>query len=582
VSGNGEFVSAYVERYRDMFPVRLVTIAGISVAAWLLIAPAWGLHFAIVQFGLYAIYVRVVEDARRRAAEPKTLGRLGRWTEILSLLLASHVAAYVAAAWLTRPDLWGPCLLLLIGNLMVGALQVHVTKLGFAAAVTPPSITLVGLTLRQAPHDTGLLWCVLLFIGGVLGACWRQHVTDRQAVSLLVERTVAADRLREALEAAEAERARSDQANRAKSKFLAMISHEVRTPLNVVLGLAEVLHRQTAPGPSQTLVTEIREAGGMLLRLLNAVLDLSKIESGHVTAQRAPVDVRALVEAIGRVWRLRVQEAGLALALEFEGEADQFVVQADGPKIEQTLINLISNALKLTPSGLLKIRALSLDDPAGRRLRFEVHDEGPGVAPEDRKRIFEPFEQLAAGRAAGGAGLGLAICQANLASMDGAIGVEGRAGPGSIFWFEVPAALAQRQALPASAAAPEAIVRPLSVLVVEDHPANRKLLLLLLEQLGATPAVAGNGQEALDACAARDFELVLMDVMMPVMDGLEALERLRAVEVKAGRRTPVYMLTANVFEDDVARYMRAGADGVLGKPIEVAELHALLQAAAAR
>jgi signal transduction histidine kinase len=426
-----------------------------------------------------------------------------------------------------------------------------------------------------------VIGCTVVFDVSVVGAAWRQQQSDLWSAQARAERAGAAEALRQALELAEQERIRSDEANRAKSKFLAMISHEVRTPLNVVLGMASVLKPQVANGQQSELVHEIEEAGGMLLRLLNGALDLSKIESGETVALAAPVDLCETLHAVARVWKLRVRELGLRLEVACDGAPEDFCVSTDGAKVEQVVINLLSNALKLTPEGVIAIRAVARRDDTGVKLRIEVHDEGPGVAPQYR-------EQLEAGRIAGGAGLGLAICRANVHSLGGRIGVENRTPRGAVFWFEFHAEAAdlpdrpslERAATPRSLApTPAALAprRPVRVLAAEDHPANRMLLSLLLEQLGAQVQLAENGRDAVAAHAAESWDVILMDALMPVLDGVGALTAIRDTEAAQGRRTPIYMLTANVFDEDVARYLAAGADGVLRKPIELPELAAMLE-----
>jgi PAS domain S-box-containing protein len=385
----------------------------------------------------------------------------------------------------------------------------------------------------------------------------------------------AAEALRQALEAAERERIRSDEANRAKSKFLAMISHDVRTPLNVVLGLASVLKPKLTDPAHTELVAEIESAGGMLLRLLNGVLDLSKIESGEAAARPAPVELREELLSIAGDWRERVRELVLSLGVAFDGAPEHFRVFADGAKVEQTVINFLSNALKLTPAGRIEIRATARPVRNGIAFRIAVHDEGPGVPPEYRETVFEPFEQLAEGRAAGGAGLGLAICKANVQALGGRLGVDNKPDRGAIFWFEFEAPQVEL-ADAARAAGPGASRRRLKVLAAEDHPSNRRLLMLVLDQLGADVVLAEDGAQAVSAYAEARYDLVLMDAMMPVMDGVCAVAAIRAAEPALGRRTPVFMLTANVFDEDVARYLATGADGVLRKPIELAELAAVL------
>jgi two-component system, sensor histidine kinase len=596
-----EFLTAYLERYREMFPVRLLSVAAIGIAAVLLLSPVWGAGFVLVQFAAYLMFIHVVTEAAKRPGDPRTLAWFQGWTELLTIVLTGHVAVFTFAIWQLHPDLLLECLLLVVGNMVLGGLQVHMSWRGFLLATAPPSIVLLPMLASLSHNGVAVIGCTCVFDVAVVAAAWRQQQSDRWSAQARAERAGAADELRAALALAEQERIRSDEANRAKSKFLAMISHEVRTPLNVVLGMASVLKPQVAGDQQSELVHEIEEAGGMLLRLLNGALDLSKIESGESAAVAAPVDLRETLQAVARVWKLRVHELGLRLEVDCDGAPEDFCVRTDGAKVEQVVINFLSNALKLTPSGTIAIRAIARREAqseiGGVKLRIEVHDEGPGVAPEYRERVFEPFEQLEAGRVAGGAGLGLAICRANVQSLGGRIGVENRTPRGAVFWFEFhadAADLPDRLTSPppptatsagtgqaartafAKPALPPA-QRPLRVLAAEDHPANRMLLSLLLEQLGAEVELAENGQEAVTVYSTQSCDVVLMDALMPVLDGVGALAAIREAEAASGRRTPIYMLTANVFDEDVARYLAAGADGVLRKPIELPELAAVLE-----
>ena len=568
---SAEFLRAYLDRYREMFPVRLLSVAAIGVAAAVLLGPVWAGSFVLIQFAAYAAFMAAVEQADRRAGQSETLQRFGARTEILTIILTGHVAVFVWLAWRAEPHLILESFLLLVGNMVLGGLQAHVSWRGFLLATLPPSLVLYPMMWALSRGDPAVAVCTLVFEVAVIAEAWRQQLSDRRAALARAERVVAAETLRVALGAAEQERLRSDEANRAKSKFLAMISHEVRTPLNVVLGLASVLKPKLDDPTHTELVGEIENAGGMLLRLLNGALDLSKIESGEAAARPAPVDLREALQAIAGVWRERVRELGLILSVAFDGAPEHFRVLADGAKVEQTVINFLSNALKLTPSGQIEIRAAAHPAAEAVALRIAVHDEGPGVPEEYREKVFEPFEQLAEGRAAGGAGLGLAICKANVHALGGRLGVDNKPGRGAVFWFEFEA-----PQIELVEAAPEAHPatsehRP-KVLAAEDHPINRRLLALLLDQLGADVVLVEDGAQAVAAYAEARYDLVLMDVMMPVMDGVSALAAIRAEEPALGRRTLIFMLTANVFAEDVARYMAGGADGVLRKPIELSEL----------
>jgi signal transduction histidine kinase/ActR/RegA family two-component response regulator len=380
-------------------------------------------------------------------------------------------------------------------------------------------------------------------------------------------------RLQALVREAQAQRQAAETASRAKSAFLAVTSHEVRTPLNAVLGLAEGLRREPLNPQQASLAEGIVDAGAMLVRLLNAVLDLSKIEAGESTLNEAPFALDATLRTIVRVWRAKAAEMGVELELCMEGLPQPCLLLADAGKVEQSLINLVSNALKFTPrGGGVRITALAERAAGGVDVVLTVDDTGPGVPAEDRERILRPYEQTATGRAAGGAGLGLSICAGHLAQMGGRISVGEASGGGASFRLMFPAKPAPVvEALPPGVAA-TAVGAPLRVLAAEDNAANRRVLEVLLTPAGVELAFATNGREALEATQVSAFDLILMDANMPVMDGVEALKAIRAL----GVGTPVHMLTANAFAEDVDRYLAAGADGVLHKPVAVSDLYELL------
>lgn len=580
-----DYLKAYAERYRDMFPVRLATIAAIFLLTFWVLGWGWAANFALFQFGLYVPLWHAVQTALARPDAPGAARRFRLSAEIITLCLAGHNALFILAAWQAEPEHLDYLRLLLAGNLMVGAHQVHISRASFAAAVLPPSIAAMVIASYQVGSDPRLLGAVALFVIGVSAAAWRQWRSDRETINLMITVTERSREIRAALAEAEVNRAAAERANKAKSRFLAMISHEVRTPLNVILGLTEVLRGRPRPAAEAAVVTDMADAGGMLLRLLNGALDISKIESGQDDLQLAPVDLSERLDAIARIWRSRVEELGLTLEIERQGAPEHFVVMTDEARVEQVLINYLSNALKLSPSGTIRILARALPAPDGRiDLDFEVHDQGPGVPADQRDRIFQPFEQLPAGRAAGGSGLGLALCRASVEALGGALGVRSARPQGAVFWFRFTADRAAPASIPASPDAPAPIASDHAprILAAEDHPANRKLLTLLLEPFGVDLILVENGQEAVAAVRDQTFDLVLMDVMMPVMDGVEALIAIRAEQAASGRpRTPIHMLTANVFDEDVARYRAAGADGVLKKPIEIAALQSVILGALA-
>lgn len=369
--------------------------------------------------------------------------------------------------------------------------------------------------------------------------------------------------------ALEAEHRAAEQASRAKSAFLAVTSHEVRTPLNAVLGLAQTLKREPLTSGQHELIDGVLASGEMLLRLLNAVLDMSRIEANEVTAQVSNFDLGTMLTAIVNIWTPYAREQGIDLTLDTTGLGGR-LIRSDEGRIEQTVVNLVANAIKFTPRG--ERIAICVFSGEGL-LRVEVIDGGPGVADLDRERIFQPFEQTDTGREAGGTGLGLSICTGNVRLLGGEIGTDRTEAGRSRFWFQCPVETSSQDLLEAPEEPGEVQVG-LRVLAAEDNPANRRVLQLLLAPADVELTFAEDGQQALNALATARYDLVLMDANMPVMDGVEAVRRIRSGDLAPG--AAIHMLTANAFAEDVNRYMAAGADGVLTKPIHLPSLFAVL------
>jgi signal transduction histidine kinase len=410
---------------------------------------------------------------------------------------------------------------------------------------------------RPAPPDEALLE-TLHRIGAILGR--------------VVERRRAILRLKRNHELA-AERDAAELASSAKSAFLAATSHEVRTPLNAVIGLAEALARESLTPYQRDLNDGILEAGQMLLRLLNAVLDMSRIEAGQAEVVLKDFDLGDTLRSVTSIWKARTRELGIALDLETSG-IEPMRIRSDQGRIEQTLINLVSNAVKFTPPrAAILIRAMLTDSHA----RLEVIDGGCGVPEADRARIFQPFEQTDAGRSAGGAGLGLSICSGNVKLLGGKIGCDSDDLGRSRFWFTFPVMTCLQDAGTPTAEPATADIAGLRVLAAEDNIGNQRVLRALLGASGVALTFAGNGEEALAALRTGRFDVILMDAVMPLMDGVEAVRRIRTEGLDSG--APIHMLTANVFKEDVERYLAAGADGILTKPIEVPALFGVLGAA---
>lgn len=581
-------LDGFVRHYRGMARVRLGTVAGLTVLLATLASPAFTIWFGLLHLSLYLTMFWAVEVAARKPDASEALRDLTLRTGLLAFLISLHVCwmALDIRIHTTNPTVRTETGLLIIGVLMFAALQVHMSRRGYVAAIAPSvgAMALIVLDRSYSVPSSHFGAAVAVFVAAVIAASWRQQSTDRtlwQARMALEEKNAALTAL---VAEAEAARRQAEAANRAKSDFLAMTSHEIRTPLNAVLGLTEALHRSRLTTAQKEMAAGVLDAGALLKRLLDAVLDITRIEAGKMTLEAAPFDLRRMAATVVRVWTPRAKERGVTLVLDIDGLPTPSGLLADDAKVEQALVNLLSNAVKFSPrGGTVTVRMSAVTGDAGLTATVEVLDQGAGVPTEDRARIFETFEQTSEGRAMGGAGLGLAICAGNLALMGGTIAVDDAPGGGAAFRFSFTAPTTDVDvAAPADASAPLFDQeRPLRVLAAEDNAANRHVLRVLLEPLAVSLTLVENGAEAVSAMAGDAFDIVLMDANMPVMDGLAALRAIRAAGGPAAR-TPVWMLTANVFEEDVTRYRAAGADGVVRKPIDLAELFAALADAAER
>ena len=381
------------------------------------------------------------------------------------------------------------------------------------------------------------------------------------------------------IEELEAARDRANAANDAKSSFLGVISHELRTPMNGVLGAAQLLGATPLEPMQREYLSIIRNSGDNLLSLLNDILDMTKIEAGKMTFEIVDVSVDDLHKRVTGPFQAQAEAKGLTFSTRFEGDIPS-VVRGDPLRVCQVIHNLLSNAVKFTDRGDVTyvVRGERL---AEDRVRFDfaVTDSGAGISPEDLARLFQPFTQVdgSSTRRFGGTGLGLTIARRMANIMNGDISVTSTVGAGSTFTFSVESEVVEwaRQAAVEPVHAEVVDGQALNVLVVEDHPVNRMILEAWLGSAGHAALSAENGQIAIDMAADEAFDLIIMDVNMPVMDGLTATRAIRAGE-GANRETPIVVLSASARSEDHAAGLDAGADAYLNKPIDFAALAELM------
>lgn len=389
-------------------------------------------------------------------------------------------------------------------------------------------------------------------------------------IILLVRQVREANKLRSFAERAQTE---AETANKSKSQFLAMMSHEIRTPMNGVLGTASLLHDSSLDTEQRKYVDIIRNSGQALLSVLNDILDFSKIEAGKLTMDVTDVNLPSLVEEVAALVRGGANEKNIEISTDIDGGVSR-IVRADPVRLRQVLLNLAGNALKFTEQGSVIIRVRSITAAKGTtQLRIEVQDTGIGIPKEQQETLFNEFTQAesSTARRYGGTGLGLAISKRLVHAMGGEIGCRSEPGKGSTFWFEVVVEIGEASAentdVPNIDEAHLSNFADARLLLVEDDRINELVATRMLNRAGLSIEVARDGATALDMAALGDYDLILMDVQLPDMDGFEVTRQIR--EADEGRPgVPILAMTANPMDDNRQACLAAGMDGFIAKPVD--------------
>jgi signal transduction histidine kinase/ActR/RegA family two-component response regulator len=577
---DGRLAAVGVQAFR-MGPTRLVLVAVLvplaGIAVGWPVASAWGA--AILASEAWVLL----------ATRPMAQGKASRatlwnyfwstavgaplWTAFGLILWSghSHASPVAAAAF------W--CGQLLYAQNFCVKSPVAAVLLGGPSVAAPLLIPL--LLPRFAGADQAMVVSMLcLCVAHAVNAAIDNIRTNRK----LEAATQALVAGKQAAEAAGAEMAvaktEAELANQAKSTFLATMSHEIRTPLNGVLGMTQAMAADKLSTVQRGRLDVVRRSGEALLNVLNDVLDLAKIEAGRLDLEEIEFDLGDLVRSAQSGFSALAQDKGLTLALDIE--AARGLYRGDPNRVSQILRNLISNALKFTERG--EVRVIACLIPGG--IALTVADSGVGMDEEALCRIFSPFAQAdtSTTRRYGGTGLGLSICWELAQLMGGEISATSEPGAGSRFTVTLPLArVGEAAATPAIVAPPAPEPNPqLSVLVAEDNAVNQLVIKTLLGQAGIDPVVVDDGRQAVEAWRAGTWDLILMDVQMPVMDGSTATQEIRRLEAELGKAcTPILALTANAMAHQVAEYAAIGMDGHVAKPIRIEQLFSAIQAALA-
>lgn len=551
------------------FVIAAIGVAILWFATNSVFAAAWFIAVALSQF-VDAFVWRPFRDPARREPPSRREWLMLYATSAQTALIYS---AFPAALWF----LWDApgkifAMLWLCGALLHVTMHMHHEQRTFIAAAIPHSLYFFGLPLYAliAGDMIGRVGAGAILLAAVL---YLAHL-----VVAFREYKATSAGMRAAREHAQERQAAAEQANQAKSAFLANISHEIRTPMNGILGMAAALDRSSLSEEQRRQVGLIRESGDLLTTVLNDVLDFSKVEAGRIEFELRPLRLSEIASRIESVHAFKAQEKNLAFHIVCEGDCDAPRI-GDAHRIVQVLHNLVSNAIKFTLEGSVTVRMIAPDQrEADAPVRIEVVDTGVGISEEQVSRIFEPFAQADATttRKYGGTGLGLSIARGLAEAMGGAVSVRSKIEEGATFALELPLPRAAREtgAPRPTAEEEDEGARGLRLLAAEDNVVNQAVLTTFLDGYDHTVVFADDGLETVDAFKKGEFDVVLMDISMPVMDGVEAMRQIRFLErERGGGRVPIIAVSAHAMRQQVEDYLAAGFDGYVTKPINGAQLH---------